>query len=184
MNSHSRSGGSDSMSNTSSRPRGSSVRGDGVPRAAPARRRRRRPGPRSRTALRGPAARARACPRHRRGAPRSQPGRHPSTIGTRARSAGARRRHPQTDLPRHGRRGRPRVAAPHRRDRAWLSNRSRTHLRALPGVAHSPRHYPPAPTGAATLDRTVLATPEKRRTTLEPGHPYAAPAREDAASAM
>ncbi len=40
---------------------------------------------------------------------------------------------------------------------------SRTYLRALPGVAHNLRHYPPAPTGAATLARPVLATPEKRR---------------------
>ena len=32
-----------------------------------------------------------------------------------------------------------------------VSRRSRTHLRALPGVPHNPTHLPPAPTGAATL---------------------------------
>ena len=37
-----------------------------------------------------------------------------------------------------------------------ISPRSRTHLRALPGVPYDPPHFLPAPTGAATLDRPVL----------------------------
>ncbi len=34
-----------------------------------------------------------------------------------------------------------------------------------------PPTYPPTPTGAATLDRKVLATPEKRRTDARTGAP-------------
>ena len=54
------------------------------------------------------------------------------------------------------------------------SRRSRTHLHALPGVAHNPAHYQARSTASGTLDRPVLAT---SRGTAHPAPATGAPVR-------